>query len=128
MGKCYVKQSECIGEPKFFTIYEKLFKKNNNADQARAWVLMRDYGNDEADLMHVYAGKKGGYAFELMEYMKTIYHTIRTEWYGSTKDGREFCGRCGFEREGDLLVYRGDKKAFEGISVEVGSKTNEGEK
>lgn len=119
MSETYVKQSECIGEPKFYIIYKKVFKKAHQADKAMAWVLMRDYGNNEADLMMVYSHEKGGYAFELMEYMKTIFHTIRTEWEASTKEGREFCGKCGFEREADLLVYRGNKAEFDKLIPKI---------
>ena len=43
MNNFYLKEEKCIGHPRFFKLYKKLFKKSKETDTCIAWALMREY-------------------------------------------------------------------------------------
>jgi len=43
MGGFYLKESHCLGYPRFYKLYQKLFKKPKESDKCVAWALMREY-------------------------------------------------------------------------------------
>ena len=112
MNGYYVKREMCLGDPVFYSLYRKLFEHNNQADPRSAWCLMREYslkepGKKDADLMMIYANEKGyGLGLELLNRIKNDYEIIRTQWDGSTVQGRELCLKAGFIREENLLTWR----------------------
>lgn len=43
MKNLYLKESDCIGHPRFYKLYQKMFKKSKESDRCVAFALMREY-------------------------------------------------------------------------------------
>ena len=117
MNSLYMKETDCVGLPRFYKLYRKVFDKTNTADPCVAWALMSiyypkpesDFYNN-ADLMYIYCHEPGsGYGLELLKRIQQIFPVIRTSWSGSTKWGRELCLKAGFVKEDDILTWRKEK-------------------
>ena len=117
MNNVYLKEEDCLGLPRFYKLYRKIFEHNNNADPCVAWALMRIYypkpESDlymNADLMYIYTHEPGsGYGLELLQRIQQIFPVIRTSVSGSTKRGSKLCLKAGFVKEEDILIWRKEK-------------------
>jgi hypothetical protein len=119
MNNFYLKEQNCVGYPRFYKLYQKLFKKIKPSDKCVAWALMREYSK-WAKMQCIYENcidmgiRPPETVNDFIERNpfgpKDEAAVMRTSWDGSTVGGRALCQKAGFERTDNLLEWRKEKK------------------
>lgn len=94
-----------IGQPMWFEYRDDEVRKGKTL----SCVCVCAIGNKVATICHIYTRPKQrrkGYATKLVEFLKENFGLVQTQLSASGKESVAMLEKCGFEKEGNLLVWK----------------------